>query len=341
MKEVILSRLMQNTGEFIPGEMLGAGLNVSRTAVWKCVRKLKNEGYVIMSSSRKGYRLVSTPDLLNVCEISNYLNTDYIGRQIKHFDIIDSTNSAARKSAEEGCPEGTVVTAESQTSGRGRLGRQWSSPGKLGIWMSVVLKPLITPEEVRVITLAASVAVVAGIKNTTGIKTGIKWPNDIILDNRKVCGILTEMNSEIERVNFLILGIGLNVNQEQGDFPPELHNKAISLKMHAQRRGMAEAGFKRSMIAAGILSELEINYKKVKAGDTDDIIAGWKLHSVTLGKKVGLIAKNIEYRGVATDITRGGKLVISCNDGITREIVSGEVSVKGIMEDPEADMNDN
>lgn len=331
MKDKILQKLKEDTSRFVSGEEISEMLNVSRTAVWKHIKELKEEGYLIESSSKKGYKLLSIPDIINVWEIKHNLNTHIIGKEILYFDVIDSTNNYAKKIASEGCAEGTVVIADSQTSGRGRLGRAWNSAQKAGIWMSVVLRPAIAPEDVQVITIAASVAVVSAIKRVAGIEAGIKWPNDIILDRKKVCGILTEMNSEMERVNFLILGIGINVKQDPEEFPEELRSKGTSLRAHAREKGIALEEFDRNRLIKALLSELERLYSKISCGRTAEIIDRWKKHSVTLGKEVRISARNYECSGIAVDITDDGKLVVNCADGVTREVLSGEISVRGML----------
>lgn len=330
MKARILQKLRENISEYISGEKLSEELRVSRTAVWKYIRELKKEGYEIESSSKKGYRLVCVPDILSREEIGYGLNTKKIGKDILYFDVIDSTNNYAKKIASDGCEEGTVVVADRQTSGRGRLGREWNSLEKAGIWMSVILRPTIAPEDVQVITLAASVAVVSAIKEVTGIQAGIKWPNDIVLGGKKVCGILTEMNSEMERVNFIVLGIGINVNQLTDHFPPELRDIAISLKAFACEENI-EAVFRRSDIIKSILSHLERVYYKINMDCTVDIINEWRKYSVTIGKEIKVIIKDRQYIGIAENITDDGKLVVNCMDGVKREVLSGEISVRGIL----------
>ncbi|HHV99719.1 MAG TPA: biotin--[acetyl-CoA-carboxylase] ligase [Clostridiaceae bacterium] len=331
MKYEILRILKEKSMEYVSGERLSEILGVSRTAVWKCINELKKEGYVIESVSKKGYKLETSPDILNEFEIGHGLNTSIIGRQIHYFKSIDSTNNYAKKAAQEGCEEGTVIVADAQTSGRGRLGRSWESKEDSGIWMSVVLRPYIAPEDVQIMTLAASVAVVAALKSVAGVDAGIKWPNDIIIGGRKVCGILTEMSTEMDRVNYLVLGIGININQKKEDFPEELRNTAISLKAYMAENNMSVANIKRSDIIKIVLLELEKQYENMKRRNTEEIINKWRENSVTIGRKVKIIYKNVEYEGTAKDVTDDGKLIVHCSDGVTREISSGEVSVRGIM----------
>ncbi|MDF2524386.1 MAG: biotin--[acetyl-CoA-carboxylase] ligase [Clostridiales bacterium] len=336
MKEEILDKLKENSGQFISGETLSDTLGVSRTAIWKHMKELKEEGYIIESVSKKGYRLLFVPDILNEHEIKQGLETELIGQRIDYIKTIDSTNKYAKEIAAQGCVDGTVVVADSQTAGRGRLGRDWNSADRKGIWMSVVLRPSIPPEEVQLITLAASVAVSSAIYNITGLRAGIKWPNDILLDGKKVCGILTEMSCEMEQVNFLVVGLGINVSHEPEDFPEDLRQKATSIKQGIEESNYSvqiELGkcLNRSRLIKEILLQLEKIYNKLKIGLTKEIIEQWKINSVTLGRQVKIMAKGSEYIGTAIDITDDGKLVLSLPDGTRHEVVSGEVSVRGLL----------
>ena len=272
-----------------------------------------------------------TSDVLNSFEISEELKTKALGRNVVYLDRIDSTNNYAKKIALEGCEEGTLVVADYQTCGRGRLGRDWNSPDKKGVWMSLVLRPDIPFEEVQIITLAASVAVVQALYDIAQIEAGIKWPNDIIIKGKKVCGILVEMNMEIDSINFLVLGIGLNVNQQKDDFSQELLDKAVSLKMHMEETLNTQKILKRNELIAAILLKFEEIYDKVKSGAFEDIISEWKRYSVTLGKEVNITYKDEQYRGVAEDITKDGKLMVKCEDGTVKEVFSGEISVRGLL----------
>jgi BirA family transcriptional regulator, biotin operon repressor / biotin---[acetyl-CoA-carboxylase] ligase len=331
VKEKVLEKLKQNTDRYVSGEALSELMGVSRTAVWKHINELKKEGYEIDSSSKKGYRLVAIPDAILACEISDGLSTSIMGREILCFDSIDSTNNLAKKIAHEGCVDGTVVVAEIQTAGRGRLGRSWASTAKKGIWMSIVLRPALPPEDIQVITLAAAAAVARTIRRVTGISAGIKWPNDIILDGRKVCGILTEMSSDMEQVNFIVLGIGMNVNHAAEDFPPELQLVATSLAAHAARSNPDRSMFNRCEIIRTLLEELEPLYTAINNGAVEEIIDEWRRYSVTLGRQIKASVRNSEYIGTAVDITKDGKLVVDCNDGQRREFISGEVMVRGVL----------
>ena len=330
LRERILDILRKNKKNTISGEFLAEELGISRTAVWKHINQLKKQGYNIISQYGSGYRLVQNFDVLNSSEISYELKSKYLGSRIKYFPEIDSTNFYAKRWAINGCEEGTVVVAGAQKFGRGRLGRLWDSPPGKGIWMSVVLRPEIAPADAQILTLAASCAVKASIEQIADIKMGLKWPNDLILDEKKASGILAEIDAEIEKVNFIVLGIGINVFQEKDDFPIEIRKSATSLKMFCENRGI-NATLNRAEIIKRILFELEKRYDKVKNGELTDIIKEWKESSVTLGRAVKFKIKNTQYEGVAEDINEKGMLVIKCGEKEKIEILSGEISVRGLM----------
>jgi len=323
LENLILEKLKQEKG-FISGEELSKNFSVSRTAIWKHINILRKEGYTIESSSKKGYRLAGTPDLLDSREIL-LPHGQIIGSEIIHFQEIDSTNNYAKKIANEGCPHGTIVVSEKQTFGRGRVGREWKSYNSEGLWFTIVLRPYLEPEFVQIITLAASVAVVEGIFETQGIVCGIKWPNDIILDNCKLGGILTEISAEPGHVNYVVVGIGININQDSSTFDDEIKNKATSLKIHMGK------SVSRVRVLESILTRFEDIYRIMLQGNTQEIINKWSRYSVTLGKQVKILYKDIEYIGLAQSIALDGKLVVKCNDGVVREISAGEIQVRGLL----------
>ena len=330
LRERILDILRENKKNATSGEFLAEKLGISRTAVWKHINQLKKQGYNITPQYGSGYKFVEDYDVLSSYELSYALKTRYLGRQIEYFPEIDSTNFYAKRCAINGCEEGTVVVAGAQKSGRGRLGRLWESPPGKGIWMSVVLRPEIPPSDMQILTLAASCAVKASIEQMVDIKMGLKWPNDLILGKKKVSGILAEIDAEIEKVNFIILGIGVNVFQEKEDFPDEISKSATSLKMFCEKNGIP-ATFKRAEIIKSILFELEKRYEQVKKGKIKDIINEWKKGSVTLGKAVKFKKNNTQYEGVAEDVNERGMLVIRCGEKEKIEILSKEISVRGLM----------
>ncbi len=331
MKYEILQALKEAAPEFVSGEELSRLLGVTRTTVWKCINELRKLDYAIEASSRNGYRLVSKPDLLNGFEVAYRLGTLVVGQNVLYFDTLDSTNNQAKMLASGGCEDGTVVIAGNQTAGRGRIGKSWNSQENKGVYMTVVLKPAIPPEKIQLLTLAAAVAVVDAIRGVYGVEAGIKWPNDIVLEGKKICGILTEMNCETDMVNFAVLGIGINYSQTFADFPEELRNRAVSILAHLQARGIQGDPPGRTDLARAVLAELDKGYALLTGGDEGRIVEMWKQRSVTIGRVVGIRHRDGSFTGTAVDITSDGRLVVSCSDGAVREVMSGEISVRGLL----------
>ena len=327
MKRAILDKLRENPGGFVSGEELSKSAGVTRAAIWKHIKQLKEEGYHIESISRRGYLLKGEPDILDGKALEMRMKTGKTIKKIIHFDSIDSTNTMAKALASQGEMEGTVVIAEEQTGGRGRLGRQWISPKGTGIWMSMILRPEIEPSEAAKITQVAAAAVTMAIRESTGCDAGIKWPNDIIINGKKVCGILTEMSGELNSVNFIVLGIGMNVNVNREDFPLELQNIAASIKEFSVKT------VSRKEMVVKIFEKFEelyadfVYHKSIKC--SLDIC---RKYSVTLGKQVRIIQRGRETLGEALDITDEGELVIKDLEGNIQKVVSGEVSVRGITD---------
>lgn len=323
MKNKILKILKENSQDFISGEDISEKFNVSRSAVWKHINTLKEEGYEIESQSRKGYRLVSSPDILTLLEIEKYLNTGFIGRDIYYFESLFSTNIKAKEIAMD-VLEGTIVIAEEQTKGKGRLGRDWTSPKGKGIWMSIILKPKVDPTEVAKITLLGAAAVQQALKDIN-IDSQIKWPNDIIVQNKKVCGILTEMSCELNRINYCIMGIGINVNLDKKDFQGELENKAISLKTVMGKE------VDRKLLLGNVLNEFEKLYIPFReTGNISQAIEISRENSILIRKEVRIIKGEDERIGRAIDIDDEGRLIVEFENGNTEAIFSGEISVRGI-----------
>ncbi|EMR73557.1 birA, biotin-(acetyl-CoA-carboxylase) ligase [Thermoplasmatales archaeon SCGC AB-539-N05] len=312
MRERLLSLL--SDGVFVSGEMLAEYLGVSRTAVWRQINSLRGLGYGIDSVKNKGYRLVSRPDIPFPEEILSGLDTGVIGRRLYYFKTLSSTNLFARKLVDNGVEEGAVVVADVQTHGRGRLGRQWFSPDG-GLWFSIILYLNIPPHKSMMLTMAASVSVVQGIKKVSGLDSRIKWPNDVLIRGRKICGILTEINAEVDRLNFAIVGIGLNVNNRVGE---DLCGKATTLRR--------ECGMKvsRVKILKSILECFDENYGKLVEGDYDFIRKNWMFFSDVINKKVRVMDENTSKRGVVRGIDDDGCLVLETDDGVFR-IVSGDM----------------
>lgn len=321
MKDKIIEFLKDNNNEFVSGEEISKRLGVTRAAVWKHINSLKESGYNIESVSKKGYRLTFCPDVLTYEEIKDHLNTEFMGRNIIHFDELDSTNSYAKKIADTLDGEGHVVITEKQLMGRGRMGRQWSSQNNSGIWMSIILRPRISIFEVSKITQVAAAAVNLAFLNL-GIESKIKWPNDIIINDKKVCGILTEMNSEINVINYVVVGIGINVNNSVNDFSDELKDIATSIKIETEKE------VKRKILLAEILNNFENLYNDLNNNNFNSSLEICKKNSYVIGKDVNLIKNQVITEAVVIDLNEEGELVVKYNNGEIDKIISGEVSVR-------------
>ncbi|QZY54705.1 biotin--[acetyl-CoA-carboxylase] ligase [Crassaminicella profunda] len=327
MKRAVLEALKKNKDIFISGEELSKKIGVTRTAVWKHIKQLKEEGYEIESVSRKGYRMIKEPDTLDANALEIEVASKHIGRKIHHFESIDSTNTLAKKMAAEGAPEGTVIIAEEQTGGRGRLGRTWESPKGTGIWMSIILRPNIVPTEATKITQITAAAVAMGLRSIIGDDVGIKWPNDIIIHKKKTCGILTEMSAELNSVNYIVVGIGINVNVDPNEFPEEVRGVATSIKAYT---GMIVS---RKNIVKEILHAFEDLYLDfIEKNHIEKSMEICKKYSVTLGKQVKIRTRQKEVIAEAVDLTEDGQLLIKNELGEIEKVLSGEVSVRGLTD---------
>lgn len=319
-KERILRHLRASGGYVSGGELSGL-LHVTRAAVWKNISLLREEGYEIDSVTNRGYRLVSCPDRYSAEEIGAGLETELLGRNIFCYDSIDSTNEEAKRRALAGAPSGSLFIAEQQTVGKGRLGRNWASPAGTGIWFSVLLRPGVLPLKVAATTLLAGAAVCGAVRETSGCGAGIKWPNDIVIGTKKVCGILTEMSAEMERVEFVVVGIGINANNTA--FPESLRDKAASLRMESGKP------VRRVALLQEILRRLERLLKENAVSLTPAFLEKYKSRCVSLGKLIGFQRGGRPATGTAVDISPEGELVVRLPDGTLETVFSGEVSVQG------------
>ena len=322
MKGEIL-KLLKETDGYVSGQELCRRFGVSRTAVWKVINQLKEEGYEIEAVRNRGYALKGAGDVLSEAELLSCLKTEWAGGRTVYFDATDSTNIQARRLAEAHAPHGTLVVSDRQDGGKGRRGRSWASPSGVGIWMSLILRPEIAPSSASMLTLAAALAVREGIQEETGLSPLIKWPNDLVLNGKKICGILTEMSTELMEIQYVITGIGINVNQRE--FPSEIRDTATSLIQEAGR------SFRRSSLIAAILKAFEKDYAAfLKTGDLSLLLEEYNACLVNRGKEVCILDPSGEYRAVAEGIDESGSLLVTLPDGTRREIISGEVSVRGI-----------
>ena len=324
MKQKIIEILKEHGNNFVSGQKISEVLGVSRAAIWKYINAIKEDGYEIEAISRRGYRIITSPDILTFEEIKNFLNTEYIGKNIIYYNSIGSTNSKAKELAENGQEHGTVIISEEQITGRGRLGRNFLSPKYKGIWMSIILRPNIITQNISKITLIGAAAVQKAIMKM-GIKTSIKWPNDIVLNGKKVCGILTEMSGEIDHINYLVMGIGINVNLEKEDITLELKDVATSIKIESGKH------MERKLLLANILNifeELYIDF--VKNDNIEETLEICRRNSTLIGKEIQLINRGKVTIAKAIDISDKGELVVENSSGDVEHIVSGEVSIRGI-----------
>lgn len=325
MKSRIIEALKEHSHTFISGEDLSQKLGVSRTAVWKVIKQLKEEGYHIESVSRKGYKLIEEGDTLNSEALGVELKESSLVKEIKHFGSIDSTNTYAKEVASKGAEEGTLIISDEQVMGRGRLGRSWTSPKGTGIWMSLVLRPDIEPVHAAKMTQIAAAAMNEAISKTTGLSAGIKWPNDIIVNRKKVCGILTEMSAELNTVNYIVVGIGVNVNVEA--FPQDIKETATSLKIESGQT------VRRKDVVVEFLHQFETFYKAyIEEGNLEKTLDYCRQHSVTIGQKVRVIHKNETLYGEAIDLNQDGELLVKFDDGEIKPVFYGEVSVRGLTD---------
>ena len=321
MRSNILDILRQANGAYVSGEDIARTMNVSRTAVWKHIRELKQAGYAIDSHSRSGYCLMETPDLLLPNEIQNGRKTKVLGKDIQYYKEVISTNNQAKLAAQQDAAEGTIIVSEAQTSGRGRLARGWYSPAEKGIWFSVILRPHFLPQEAPKCTLMAAVAIAKAIEKITELQVGIKWPNDILYNKQKLVGILTEMNAEMDCINYIIIGMGINVNIQKNEFPLELQQIATSLAILKGEK------ISRVKLLNEILFQIETLYNIAQAEGFVKILEEWKKYSVTLGKTVDVIGINDTFVGVAMDIDADGALLVKTETGIKR-VLAGDVSIR-------------
>ncbi len=328
MKEVILRLLKEGRPEYVSGEDICKTFNVTRTAVWKHIQALREDGYEIDARPRAGYLLTGVPDRLFPEEIRDGLSTRFIGRKVFYCDGVSSTNDLAKELArKDAAGEGALVVAEEQTNGKGRLGRGWYSPKYRGLLFSLILYPPINPSGAPQVTMMAAVALALAIKNVTGVAVGIKWPNDLLVGGKKVCGILTELSAEIDRINHLVVGVGINVNQDSPDFPEEFRDAATSLKMES-----GKAASRVNLLQAS-LAEFERWYGIWLADGFSPVLTKWKEMSISLNCPVRIHTVNESWDGWVEDVDEDGALLLRLPDGGLQRLVSGEVTLRLTQKD--------
>lgn len=323
MKAEILAALRASDG-YVSGQELCGRFGVSRTAIWKAINQLKQAGYEIEAVQNRGYHIISTPDILSENELRSIRKTEWLGNKIYYEAEMDSTNTKAMKLAEEGAPHGTIVVTDHQKNGRGRRGRTWESPAGSAIAMTFLLRPHIHPNNASMLTLIAAMAVAKGIEDETGLKAGIKWPNDIIINRKKVSGILTEMSAQTDYVNHIVVGIGINVHVDA--FPEELSNIATSIFLELGRK------INRAALIERICEYFEAYFEVfLKTEDLSAIAKQYDAYMVNRNQPVRVLDPKDAYEGTARGITTRGELLVDTWES-RRLVSSGEVSVRGIYD---------
>ncbi len=320
-EEMVLAFLAEAGDEFVSGEAISDKLGLSRAAVWKHVNALREQGYRIDAVPARGYRLVEIPDRLRELELRPLLNTHDVGQVLHWFAEVGSTNDVAKQLAEEGAAHGEVVVAETQTAGRGRRGRSWVSPPGRSVYLSVILRPDLPPARAPELTLLASVAVCEAVRRA-GVGAAIKWPNDVLVRGRKLAGILTEMAAEQDQLQWVVLGVGVNVNARPDDFPADVRDVATSL---AVERGEPVP---RALFTAALLTSLEEWLDRHAADGFGPVRAAWRDLSDTLGREVRVRGSAGDVVGIAEDIDEAGALLVRRPDGLQR-VVAGDLELIG------------
>ena len=322
MRNEILDYFRKADGNFVSGQQISKDLHVSRTAIWKHINVLKERGYIFESSTRKGDRLIYAPNLLTPLEIDSALHTETFGRHVVYLESTQSTNEEAKKIAREGAEEGTIVVAEEQITGHGRLARGFYSPFAKGIWFSLILRPKFFPMEASKCTLLAAVGVCRGIRRMGLADAGIKWPNDILVHGKKLVGILTLMSASMEKIDYIIMGIGINTGIKKNEFPEDFREGATSFLNEG-------INVSRKDLLAAILGELEKEYSIAQDEGFDKVLDDWRALSVTLGQEVRVIFGDDSYTGKAVDIDRDGCLLVNTGSEVKR-VIAGDVSIRPV-----------
>lgn len=315
-------RLFREQGGFVSGEMISRELHVSRTAIWKQINALRKAGYVIEAVPSRGYQLLSAPDLLSSAEIAAQLDAVVMGSRIVCMEQTASTNGDAFRLAEQGAAEGTVVLADTQSGGKGRMGRLWSSPPGVNLYCSIILRPAIMPYEAPQLTFLSAVAVARSIERISAIAPEIKWPNDVLIKGRKIAGLLNEMSAETDAVNFVILGIGVNLNMTAEQFPDDLRHPATSILLESGRP-VGRSGF-----CAIMLNELDRLYADFRTHGFGPVREEWQRRCNAHGRELSVSDGGSEVvRGMFAGIDGSGALLVSGADGAISKILSGDVRV--------------
>jgi len=310
---------LRGSETYVSGDSIASRLRITRTAVWKQLKHLEKMGYTFEKLKGAGYRLLSAPDRLYPWEIERFLETSFVGREIVYRDSLDSTNALAFRLAIEGANEGTCVVAESQSAGRGRLSRQWYSPHAKNLYVSVVLRPSVHPASVYPLSFISSLAAFDTLKRA-GVEPRLKWPNDVLIGSRKVCGTLIDLSIEADAVRFVVVGIGLNINMDRRDMDADLADRATSLLMETKNC------FERARICGILLGSLETYYERGRREGLERICSLWEEQAKVRGTYMEISQMDRVFRGVSEGIDRDGALLLNENGVVTR-VIAGDVVV--------------
>lgn len=320
-KSKLLDLLKKQDGEWLSGEGLSRQLAVSRAAIWKHIHNLRDEGYIIDSSTRKGYLLRESTDRLVPEEIGSGLrNVIFSAEKIIHHDVTDSTNRQAMVLAAAGAPEGTLVVAETQTGGRGRRGRVWFSPTGENIYASVILRPTIPPSQAPRITLMTAVALAEALRKQANLPARIKWPNDVLISGKKIAGILTEISTDMDRVDYVVIGLGVNVNTREADLPSDIAELATSVRIASGSR------VSRATLLCGILESIDACYTQFQEEGFSPIMDRWRRYNNVIGQRVSVDMLGKRHIGTVENVNDDGVLILRSDDGHLTRIFSGDVT---------------
>ena len=320
-KTKLLKWLKKNQHHWVSGEEISKYLGISRAAIWKQINNLKNEGYIIQSASKKGYRLEQATELLLPDKVQEHLQTRIMGRpKIVYLKETDSTNLLAKSLASQGAAEGTLILAETQTAGRGRMSRTWFSPPEQNIYASIILRPPIIPSQAPQITLMTAVAAAKTLKNNAQLNARIKWPNDILIHGKKIAGILTEISTDMDMINYVIVGLGMNINTAESDLPPEIKDIATSVLIQNDRP------FSRVKLLCAFLKNFEIAYEQLTKEGFTPVMDQWRQMSDIIGRKVLVDVINSKFKGVVESVDHDGVLNIKDDQGQMKRVFSGDVT---------------
>lgn len=315
----LIAILSENEEGHISGQEISEALNISRNSVWKHMKALEKDGFVIEGVPRKGYRIIKHPDKVSDNTIKWGLETNWLGQTIIHKEATPSTQLLIHQAAQEGGAHGTVAIADEQSKGRGRLNRSWHSGKQKGMWLSILLRPAILPQQAPQLTLLTATVLADVIKKEANISPLIKWPNDILINNKKVAGILTEMQAEQDQIQYIVIGIGLNMNHLIEDIPEELHSIATSLKLETKIEGSIQT------FIQSFLETFEPAYEAFIENGFKEVKKKWESYGFKIGEEIKIRNQNTEKRAIFNGIAEDGALLIKDDANQISKVYSGEI----------------